>query len=160
MTIEPDLVALVSLAGAAADAHVLRELARRGHPALRVRHGYVFQRLMRQESTVSDLAAELGVSQQAMSKTVAELARHGYVRATEDPQDRRRRLVVLTDHAHDAIEAARDARRSLMNRLRSDVADDQLAVATAALSALLGALELSRAVADGVVPDPDPDGRG
>ncbi len=160
MNTPPDLIALVSLAGAAADAHVLRELTQRGHPALRVRHGYVFQRLMRAECTATDLAAQLGVTQQAMSKTVAELARDGYLRTTEDPRDRRRRVVVLTDRAHDAIEAARDARRSLMSRLRSSVDDDQLAAATEALSALLGALELSRAVEDGAVPDPDPDGRG
>jgi DNA-binding MarR family transcriptional regulator len=51
----------------------------RGFDGLRHAHGYVVQRLIEGERPVGALAAELGVSRQAVSKSVTELERLGYV---------------------------------------------------------------------------------
>lgn len=155
MSREPDLPVLVSLAGAAVDAHVLRVLDRHGLTGLRVRHGYVVQRLLVAPATATDLAADLGVTQQAMSKTVAELVRLGYVRTTVDPADRRRRPVELTEAGRRTVTVARRARAVLSRSLRRRVDPDALAAAGDVVHELLGLLDLDESVTRRAVPAPD-----
>src|SRR5690606_39534189 len=47
------------------------------------------------------LADESGVTEQTMSRIVARLERAGYVTRTDDPTDRRRRLVAITTDGRD-----------------------------------------------------------
>ena len=65
---ELDLPTLVSLAGAAANQHLLRRLHEDGYPGVRTSHGYVIQNLIERTPTVGELAGRLGVTQQAASK--------------------------------------------------------------------------------------------
>jgi DNA-binding MarR family transcriptional regulator len=150
----PTLVDLVSLAGGASDAAITRRLDDAGHPGLRVRHGYVFQRLLVAPTSITRLAESLGVSQQAMSKTDAELTALGYVEASVDPSDARRRAIALTSHGRAAIDAARTERRRLDDAVAAVVGQDWLDVARETLEALLGELGLSDRVATRTVPDP------
>jgi DNA-binding MarR family transcriptional regulator len=62
---------------------------------------------------IGALAARLGVSQQAASKSIADLERRGYVRRTSDPADARARLAALTARGEAAITAARHHRAAL-----------------------------------------------
>ena len=66
----------------------------RGFTGLRFSHGFLVQRLVEAEQAIAALAAALEVTQQAVSKTVAELEGLGYVRRRPDPRDARVRLVV------------------------------------------------------------------
>ena len=52
------------------------------------------------------LADESGVTEQTMSRIVARLERAGYVTRTDDPADRRRRAVAITDAGRAAGRAA------------------------------------------------------
>ncbi len=60
-------------------------------------------------ATTAQLADHLGITKQATSKLVAHLVRRGYLTRTPDPDDRRARLLVLTDRGHDCTRAAEQA---------------------------------------------------
>ncbi|WP_344091312.1 MarR family winged helix-turn-helix transcriptional regulator [Microbacterium deminutum] len=147
---------VVSLAGGASDAFVVRILEGAGFIGLRVRHGYVFQRLLVAPSSISELARDLGVTQQAMSKTIAELTSLGYVEASADPADARRRVVVLSDRGHGAVRAAREARRLLEARVIGVVGAQQVRAARETLDALLEELGLGQRVGAREAPIPLP----
>ncbi|WP_418276621.1 MarR family winged helix-turn-helix transcriptional regulator [Isoptericola jiangsuensis] len=70
-----------------------------GHPVLL--HLFAGARTQR------ELAGLNGVTEQTMSRTVAHLERSGYVVRADDPRDRRRRAVTITDEGRRvAVEAA------------------------------------------------------
>ncbi|WP_160150812.1 MarR family winged helix-turn-helix transcriptional regulator [Microbacterium timonense] len=150
----PTLIDLTSLAGGAIDGHVIAVLERAGYPGLRVRHGYVVQRLLAGDRTVTELARSLEVTQQAMSKTVAELERLGYIGREADPADARRRSLALTPRGIEALETARRARADLMRRVRSAAGAERVQAAEDAMRAILDALGLGGRVDGRAVPDP------
>lgn len=76
-----------------------------GRPA----YGFAFTRLAPDGATVTDLAAHLGVTKQAASQLVDELARKGYVERRPHPGDARARLVVLTERGRACTRAAEEA---------------------------------------------------
>ena len=149
-----DLVAALSLLGAATDGHVLRSLRSAGLTGLTVGHGYVIQRLVAGPSTASELAASLGVTQQATSKTVAELVRLGYVRQVADPADGRRRPVELTAEGRRAVELSRATRADLERRIADVVGEWSLGVAREVLAAAMDVLGMTTDVRRRAVPPP------
>ncbi|MFH8251011.1 MarR family winged helix-turn-helix transcriptional regulator [Microbacterium sp. B2969] len=154
MNVNPSIIDLVSLAGGAVDAHVVRALEDAGYDGLRVRHGYVFQRLLVEPTSITRLADALEVSQQAMSKTIAELVDFGYVAASPDPADARRRVLALTDAGRGAVETARQARRSLEDAVTRAVGTGRRDDARTALEALLATLGVGGRVGSRSVPIP------
>jgi DNA-binding MarR family transcriptional regulator len=95
---------------------VLEKLAAEGYGDLRVSHGYVVQHLLAGPRTVTELARLLGVSQQAASKTVAELVELGYL-DTAATEDRRARAISLSKRALASVAIARKFRAKLEKRL-------------------------------------------
>jgi len=85
---------------------------------LRHGHGYVIQRLVNGPATATEMAEELGVTQQAVSKVVTELVSLGHLEFVPDLADRRRRPVQLTAEGKLAVERARKTRHALDSRLR------------------------------------------
>ena len=100
-------------AGWAMADEIQRRLAADGFADLRFSDGFVFQHLVEGPVTIGVLAEQLEVTQQAASKSVADLERRGYVARTPDPADARARLVTLTERGHGAIEGARRHRAAL-----------------------------------------------
>ncbi|MFP8942829.1 MarR family winged helix-turn-helix transcriptional regulator [Streptomyces fenghuangensis] len=90
-----------------------QRLAEVGHGDLRPVHGLAFQALGRRGATSSELAERLGVTKQAAGQIVDDLERRGYLRREPHPAGGRRRLVVLTDRAHDHLAAAGEALHEL-----------------------------------------------
>ncbi len=72
-------------------------LAERGHAAVRVAHGAVFQYLDDAGTTVTALAERAGMTKQSMGELVRHLEAHGYVERAPDPGDGRARLVRATE---------------------------------------------------------------
>lgn len=141
-----DLATLATLASDSAGDFLLEKL-HATHPALRTSHGYVFQHLLVRSPTVGELAELLGVTQQAVSKSVAELESLGYVERQADPYDSRVRRVSLTAAGRSAIERGRAARAALEKELLREVGAPALEAAKKALVALLsrtGGLEAVR----------------
>jgi DNA-binding MarR family transcriptional regulator len=129
---------LSALFAGQAVADVVRErLEARGFAGLRFSHGFLVQRLIEDEQPIAALAAALGVTQQAVSKTVSELERLGYVRRRPDPRDARVRLVALTDRGRAAVEAAREERAAVEAELRERLGPRRVAAATRVLREVL-----------------------
>ncbi|MFC4786066.1 MarR family winged helix-turn-helix transcriptional regulator [Nocardioides sp. MAHUQ-72] len=150
-----DLPTALSLAGSAVDGQVVRALERAGLPGLRPRHGYVVQRLLSGPKTATEIAEALGVSQQAVSKTVKEMVALGYVQQACDPVDRRRRPVELSERGRQAVDVARRTRSSLARQLGTRVGEERLTVAHEVVAELLGLLGLDEPVRRRAVPPPD-----
>jgi len=68
-----------------------------GFPNYRPAHAAVFMWLGAEGDRISDLAARVGVSKQAMGETLQYLERHGYVERAPHPSDGRATLVRRTE---------------------------------------------------------------
>ena len=128
-----DLGLAALFAGQAIAEAVRRRVEARGFAGLRFSHGFLVQRLVEEEQSIAALAAALDVTQQAISKTVAELERLGYVRRRPDPRDGRVRLVALTDRGRAAVEVAREERAAVEAELRETLGPRRVAAATRVL---------------------------
>jgi len=128
-----DLTLASLFAGQALNEEVRRRIDAAGFAGLRVGHGFVFQRLLGGAQPVGALAADLGVTQQAVSKTVAELERLGYAERRPAPGDARVRLVALTDRGRAAVDAARAARADVVAELRERLGPRRVDAATRVL---------------------------
>ena len=74
--------------------------------------------------TQVELVSRLDVEQATMANTLTRMERDGLIRRTPHPDDRRARLVFLTDRARDirlpAIEAARAVNAEMLGPLTAD----------------------------------------
>ncbi|WP_406077651.1 MarR family winged helix-turn-helix transcriptional regulator [Micromonospora sp. NBC_00858] len=95
------------------------ELARQGHPELRPLHGFVLQAVGADGTTATELGQRLGISKQAAGKTVDRLVAVGYLARVDDPQDARRRLVMMTPRGADGLRRSAE----IFDRLREQWAD-------------------------------------
>ena len=109
-----DLTLLSLFAGWAWAEEAQRRLADAGFADLRFADGVIFQHLVENDVTVTDLAERMQVSQQAASKAVADLRKRGWVRQQVDPDDARARRIGLTERGREAIEAGRRIRSELV----------------------------------------------
>jgi DNA-binding MarR family transcriptional regulator len=96
---------------------IAERVADAGFPDVRDAHGFVVQGLLAGDTTTTQLAARLGVSAQAVSKTVAELERSGYLARGVDAGDRRARPLTLTPRGEELVDASRRARLSVARDL-------------------------------------------
>ena len=103
---------------------VLASGRRQGFARMRMSQGYVIQHLVAKDHPVSrtgsELARRMGVSQQAASKTVAELVDLGVLEVTES-KDRRKKQVSLSARGWDAVQRARADRARVEKRLLKEV---------------------------------------
>ncbi|MGR8009658.1 MarR family winged helix-turn-helix transcriptional regulator [Streptomyces hypolithicus] len=79
------------------------ELARQGHPDVRPAYGFAMQAIGVGDATASEVGRRLGVSKQAVGKTVERLESLGYVERIDDPSDGRRKLLRLTPRGIDSL---------------------------------------------------------
>lgn len=68
-----------------------------GFDDLRIAHGAVFRHIAAEGSRIRDLAARARMTKQSMAELVAYLHKHGYVEMLPDPDDRRGKVVKLTE---------------------------------------------------------------
>ena len=143
MPVDPrhlDLGSLALFVGQAAAARVQADLDAAGLTGLRIAHGYLFQHLIEEEPTVGELAERMRLTQQAVSKTVAELEGLGYLERVADARDGRIRRIRLTRRGEEAVAAARRFRAGLDDLARARLGDDRVEVTRAVLIDLLDAL--------------------
>ena len=92
---------------------VSARLTAEGFGDTRFADGVVVQHLVDGPRSITDLAARMGVTQQAASKSVADLEARGYVARRIDPEDRRTRRVSLTERGIAVVAAARRHRAAV-----------------------------------------------
>jgi len=142
-----DLATLSWLTGSAANEFLLQAIRSAGHPQLRISHGYVFQLLVDGPRAIGEIAQDLGVTQQAASKSVAELTSLGYLSSVQDEQDARVRRVALSNAGRKAVTDARAARAKLERKLVKALGTNTVQTARKALIKLLeasGGVEAAR----------------
>ncbi len=75
---------------------------------------------------LADIAESTGASMPAVSRAIDGLVRKGLVSREEDPEDRRRRLVSLTDEGHNVTNAALMGRAVGAVKLASSFSGEEL----------------------------------
>lgn len=83
-----------------------RRLAEEGFEGIRYRHGSVFRFIDPEGSRLTALAARSGLTKQAIGEVVDELERLDYVERTADPNDRRAKIIRLTERGVEGQVAA------------------------------------------------------
>ncbi len=139
-----DLALLVEACASELRARTLEAVRRVAGEQVRASDGYVFQHLTAGPRSISELAVSSGVTQQAMSKQVADLERRGLVERQRNPDDARVSWIRLSARGNQAVDAARTARRELFEEAEDAVgaaAMDHLMQNLGLLSDHLGALD-------------------
>lgn len=97
----------------------VRRLDERGYRGIRPIDGMAFQILKGAGATGTELAAQLGVTKQAVSGMVADLEEHGYVVRVKHPSGGRRQLIKLTEKAYLHLEVA----GAVLSDLEAEIVD-------------------------------------
>lgn len=130
----PALVQLLARSGAE---RLRADFAARGMPALRPVHALLLVPLAGGGRHASSLAADLGVTRQAVAQVVATLERDGFVQRLTDPGDARAKLICLTPRGRAALRTMRASALATEETWRQQVGTSRLTEFRATLLALL-----------------------
>jgi DNA-binding MarR family transcriptional regulator len=133
-----DLVLWTQLLAEVVNGEIVERL-RAAHPRVRYAHGFLIQQLVEGPRPVGEIASDLGVTSQAISKSVRELEGLGYVERSSDPGDARVRRIALTEAGRAVLEAGRSARAQLNAELADVLGEDRVAATAATLREALQA---------------------
>jgi DNA-binding MarR family transcriptional regulator len=134
----PTLPALVQLVASQANQHLRRDLERSGFADLRPVDAYLLVRLAAGPRRAADLAAETGVTPQAVAQVVHALESAGYVTRSADPTDGRAKLVRLTPRGGLTLVVVRRSFVALERRWAERLGERRLADLRDAVEGLLG----------------------
>ena len=99
--------------------------------------GALFRILHRGSSGVTDLGDNMGVTSAAASQMLERLVQQGLVTRSEDPHDRRVKVIVLTDKGHLVLQESIHARQAWLNDLVSQMSEAEKEEAVATLKLLI-----------------------
>jgi len=134
-----DDVPLSALLRSAQDAYsnaVDRALSRAGFEDLPRAGGFIVSAMNWSNASLESVIRWMGVSKQAVSQSVDALVVRGYLERAQDPHDRRRVNLVLTDRGRWAGDTARAAVERVDHQLRTRVRPTTIARTREALSIL------------------------
>jgi len=123
---------------------VIEQMKAAGFGEARESHGYVIQHLIENERTITQLAERMEVTQQAASKTVAEMVRLGILETASKSGDRRTKLIRLSPRTWEAVSFSREERRKIEKRVVAAIGENSYTKAKQLLARCLrelGALE-------------------
>lgn len=134
-----DLSHLALFLGLRVNELVVTRMTRAGFRNVRESHGYLIQHLIESDRSITELARRMEVSQQAASKSVAELVRLGVLE--ESPaKDRRAKRIRLSPRGWKAVHASRKIRAGIHENLYRTVGERNVARAKRTLIACLDQL--------------------
>jgi DNA-binding MarR family transcriptional regulator len=98
----PPLMGLLDSATEAYLQEFRRELEQSGYENIRPTHGCVFRFVREDGMRLTELATYAGMTKQSVGELVDDLVDLGYVERIPDPEDRRAKLICLTDRGVEA----------------------------------------------------------
>lgn len=101
-------------------------------------HARLLGRVPPEGARVTDLAAQSGITKQALGQLAGLLADRGYVEIVSDPGDRRARLIRCTERGERVGRAIRAAAATIEDGWRAQVGADRYAVFREVLAELGG----------------------
>ncbi|HEY6490434.1 MAG: MarR family transcriptional regulator [Terracidiphilus sp.] len=118
-----DLGYLALFLGQRVNELVVERLIRAEFRHVRESHGYVIQHLIDGERSITELAQCMGVTQQAASKTVAEMVRLGILES-KTAADKRAKVIRISERGWESIYVSRRARAVIDRKLARIVGDE------------------------------------
>ena len=91
-------------------------------------------------TSVGGVASDLGIGESSASSLVDHLVRAGYARRSEDPADRRRAVVTVTDRGALLLGELRHGKRVALRQWLEELGEDDRAALSRGLSALAAVL--------------------
>lgn len=140
-----DLGTLCYLVGQGFNQAVLDRLKSEGFADVRVSFGYVVQHLLDGDKTITQLAARMGVTQQAASKRVREMLDSGVLELAPG-KDRRESRVTLSSLGGTILARTREIREELAAELVVDAPSEDIQAAKELLALAIGRLQMTQAV--------------
>jgi DNA-binding MarR family transcriptional regulator len=140
-----ELTHLAFFVGSLANGWVLYELKKAGFTGVRQSHGYLIQHVLEQPRAIGELASLLGVTQQAVSKSVGELEAVGVLESVAS-EDARVRRVKLSPRGERVVRLSRNVRRKFERRLERRASSAELQTARRVLLLALEELGGNEAV--------------
>jgi len=140
-----ELTHIAFFVGALANDWVLEGVKRAGFEGVRHSHGFLIQQLLEGPRAVGELASLIGISQQAVSKSIGELEQIGLLENVAS-HDARVRRVRLSGRGERVVRLARTLRRRLERRLERRASSADLAATRRVLLVALGELGGTEAV--------------
>jgi DNA-binding MarR family transcriptional regulator len=119
----PDFAILLTAANRCISDRLVAAVAEVGGGAIRPSFGYVLRAVAAEEPTVSRLAELLGVSKQAASRLADDMVTAGFLQRGDDPADRRRTPLQLTERGAAVRQRALAESREMENELRRRFGD-------------------------------------
>jgi DNA-binding MarR family transcriptional regulator len=99
------------------------ELARHGIRDIRPSYGYVLRTIAQGPLNQRELAARLGVTEQAIGKVVTEMVRRKFLRRAVDPDDARARKLALGTRGEEMLRHARKFHARFEAQLTDELGD-------------------------------------
>ena len=96
----------------------------------------LFRLFHRGPGSVNDLAGHLGVTKAAVSQLLDPLIAAGLVQRTENPEDRRMKLIALTAEGRLLVEKIRNTRHAWLSDLSGGLSEDEKAQLLPAINLL------------------------
>jgi DNA-binding MarR family transcriptional regulator len=124
------------------EAECFARLAAAGFTGLRVRHSILLNSLGPEGSRITTLAAELGMTKQAMGELIDDLESNGYLERTSDPDDRRARIIRFTDQGQRALALAFEIMPAIERKYAELVGAERYSSAKKAMADLIDLLHV------------------
>lgn len=115
-----------------------------GGGRLRTAHTQLFPHITSAGVRLTELADSLGVTKQAVGPLVDDLEREGIVERTDDPDDRRAKLIRWTKRGERALLHGLGVLAELERELAPAVGKARMAALADTLEALIGAVEATQ----------------
>jgi DNA-binding MarR family transcriptional regulator len=136
------LIALVDRANRALQADMVQTAHRRGHLELKPAHNSVFATLSAEHgSRAADMANRAGITRQSMGEVIRDLVDLGILEMLPDPEDRRAKLVVYTEHGREVALDGYGYIVELERRFAEEFGEQEYAMVRDVLGRVVGLLE-------------------
>ena len=117
----PLIGALLRIPADAVVTRILRDLHDAGFTDLVPAHFSIFRYPGPEDRRPSDLAAQAGMTKQAVNYLLGQMERLGYLTRDDDPQDQRFKRVHLTERGHAAAQAIRRSVAGIEEELKGQL---------------------------------------